>query len=175
MLNKDGLVDLTPYKTASVAVGSEADYKTAFDLRLILEPYALQQSVDLISDEEIAEMEEKLRQDHEQVRSVPEFYACDNEFHHMLYQHTNSKLLISTLDTIRTYTMRYYSRRFDVVLDAKKKLYQDNRFDPTRTIQDEIREHMTILEAVKKRDGALAAALLKEHISFSASMADGQQ
>ena len=56
MLNKDGLVDLTPYKTASVAVGTEEDYKTAFDLRLILEPYALRQSIDLISDEEIAAM-----------------------------------------------------------------------------------------------------------------------
>ena len=69
MLNKDGLVDLTPYKTASVAVGTEEDYKTAFDLRLILEPYALRQSINLISDEEIAAMEEKLQQDYEQVHT----------------------------------------------------------------------------------------------------------
>lgn len=174
MLNKDGLVDLTPYKTASVAVGTEEDYKTAFDLRLILEPYALRQSIDLISDEEIAATEEKLQQDYEQVHSVPDFYACDNEFHHMLYQHTNSKLLISTLDNVRAYTMRYYGRRFDVVLDAKKKLYQDSLFDPKRTIRDEIKEHMVILETVKKRDGDLAAALLKEHISFTASEVDAQ-
>ena len=153
---------------------TEEDYKTAFDLRLMLEPYALRQSIDLISDEEIAAMEEKLQQDYEQVHSVPDFYACDNEFHHMLYQHTNSKLLISTLDNVRAYTMRYYGRRFDVVLDAKKKLYQDSLFDPKRTIRDEIKEHMVILETVKKRDGDLAAALLKEHISFTASEVDAQ-
>ena len=33
---------------------------------------------------------------------------------------------------------------------------------------------MVILETVKKRDGDLAAALLKEHISFTASEVDAQ-
>ena len=88
----------------------------------------------------------------------------------MLYQHTNSKLLISTLDNVRAYTMRYYGRRFDVVLDAKKKLYQDSLFDPKRTIRDEIKEHMVILETVKKRDGDLAAALLKEEMENVVSL-----
>ena len=57
MLNKDGLVDLMPYKKASVAMGTDADYKAAFDLRLMLEPYALLQSIDMIPGSEIRAME----------------------------------------------------------------------------------------------------------------------
>ena len=62
----------------------------------------------------------------------------------------------------------------DAADEEKKKLYQDSLFDPKRTIRDEIKEHMVILETVKKRDGDLAAALLKEHISFTASEVDAQ-
>lgn len=169
MLSKDGLVDLMPYKKASVAAGTDADYKTAFDLRLMLEPYALLQSIDKIPASEIRAMELMLDRDCQQVVNVPDFYASDNIFHQMLYQYTDSKLLTSTLDQIRTYTMRYFTRRFDMIVEAKRLHYMDNSYDQIRTIQDEFREHYDILQAVKERDGQRAAALLKDHISMNSS------
>lgn len=169
MLNKDGLVDLMPYKKASVAMGTDADYKAAFDLRLMLEPYALLQSIDMIPGSEIRAMELMLQEDCQQVESVPDFYASDNAFHQMLYHHTNSKLLTSTLDNIRTYTMRYFARRFDMVVEAKRKHYMDKTYDQIRTIRDEFREHYEILQAVKQRDGRRAAELLREHISLNST------
>ena len=135
MLSKDGLVDLMPYKKASVAAGTDADYKTAFDLRLMLEPYALLQSIDKIPASEIRAMELMLDRDCQQVVNVPDFYASDNIFHQMLYQYTDSKLLTSTLDHIRTYTMRYFTRRFDMIVEAKRLHYMDNSYDQIRTLQ----------------------------------------
>ena len=103
------------------------------------------------------------------MESVPDFYASDNAFHQMLYHYTNSKLLTSTLDNIRTYTMRYFARRFDMVVEAKRKHYMDNTYDQIRTIRDEFREHHEILQAVKQRDGRRAAELLREHISLNST------
>lgn len=167
MLNKDGLVDLAPYKKASVAAGTDADYKAAFELRLMLEPYALQQSIDMIPDDVIDSMQDKLAQDREKVETVADFYTCDNEFHRFLYAYTNSKLLISTLDNVRTYTMRYFSRRFDMIVEAKRKHYMDSSYDNILTIRDELREHADILQAVKERNVDKATQLLKEHISVN--------
>ena len=169
MLNKDGLVELMPYKKAVVADGTQEDYDVAFDLRLMLEPYAIRHSVEAISDEEIAQMRLRLQSTYDNAGSVAEFYDCDNDFHHLLYRHVDSKLLISTLDTVRTYTMRYYTRRFDMIVAAKRKLYQDDSYDQQKTIRDETKEHMEILDAVAARDGAKAAQLLSNHISLTSN------
>jgi len=170
MLNKDGLVELMPYKKATVASGNEADYQVAFDLRLMLEPYALEHSVSSIPQEEIDAMRKTLMVAYDQAQNVTDYLDCDIAFHHMLYAYSDSKLLVSTLDNVRTYTMRYYARRFDMIVEAKRKLYQDQSFDHIRAIRDEIKEHLTILDVVQKRDGKMAAELLREHINADASL-----
>ncbi len=172
MLTKDGLVDLAPHKKASVAVGTDADYKVAFELRLMLEPYALQQSIGLIPKAEINAMQIKLEKDYGTVESITDFFACDNEFHQLLYRYTNSKLLIATLDNVRTYTMRYFARRFDMIVAAKRTQYRIPSYDQISTIRDELREHAEILESVVQRDGDTAVRRLKEHISVNIGYMD---
>ena len=165
LLNKDGLVDLMPYKKARVAVGTDEDYDVAFDLRVLMEPYALVASINDIPLKSIFEMRERLTKMYEHPGTISDFYDCDISFHSMMYSSSKSKLLISTLDAVRTYTVRYYSRRFEIIVKAKQKFYENDAFDESMTIKDETREHMVILDAVEKRDCVLAEKLLREHIS----------
>ena len=65
--------------------------------------------------------------------------------------------------------MRYYTRRFDMIVAAKRKFYQDDSYDQQKTSRDETKEHMEILDAVAARDGAKAAQLLSNHISLTSN------
>ncbi len=165
LLNKDGLVDLMPYKKAKVAEGSQADYDTAYDMRILLEPYALEKSIDAIPEEELAAMRERLQAMRAEPGTISDFFESDNAFHHMLYSHVDSKLLVSTLDSLRTYAVRYYTRRFYALVDRFRRLSGDPEASEGDTIRGEMEEHLAILDAVERRDCAEACRRLKEHIS----------
>ena len=165
LLNKDGLVELMPYKKAKVAEGTPADYGVAYDMRVMLEPYALDKSIAAIPEGEIVAMSTRLQKMYDEPGSISDFYECDTDFHHLLYSHVDSKMLVSTLDSIRTYTVRYYTQRFHVLVDRYRKLHNDPSISVEETIRFEMLEHMAILDAVEKRDAELACRLLREHIS----------
>ena len=165
MLNKDGLVELMPYKKAIVANGTEKDFEVTFALRTMLEPYALSQSIDAIPQKEIDEMRGFLQQMYQSPGTLEKFYDSDNMFHQFLYAYVDSKLLYSQLDNVRTYTVRYYAKRFEMILQNNRKSYPGGEIDINRTIREQTAEHLAILDAIDKRDRELATALLKKHIS----------
>ena len=89
----------------------------------------------------------------------------NNMFHQFLYAYVDSKLLYSQLDNVRTYTVRYYAKRFEMILQNNRKSYPGGEIDINRTIREQTAEHLAILDAIDKRDRELATALLKKHIS----------
>lgn len=165
MLSKDGLVELMPYKKAIVVEGADEDYNIAYDIRLMLEPYALSKSINNIPQEEIDEVREQLRFLYDNPTDLADFSDTDTMLHDMLYHHCDSKLIISTLDNVRTYTMRYYTKRFNTIIAAKKELLKRDDLDEATVVKAETAEHLAILDAVDARDGEKAASLLKDHIN----------
>lgn len=160
LLNKDGLVDMMPYKKARVAEGSLEDYKVAYDVRLMLEPYALERSIDLIPEDEIKGLRARMLAMYDNPTSISDFYDCDTAFHRMLYSHSESSLLTKTLDSLKTYTTRFYA-----YVNHEQKLMDDPWETTIETIRVETREHLLILEAVSRRNKEAACSLLREHIS----------
>lgn len=168
-LSKDGLVELIPYKKPIVADGTDEEYNEAFELRLMLEPYALIHAVDSIPDEEINEMMLLLEKMCKEPGTLTGFCDLDMSFHRILYSHASFKFLVSTVESLRFSTMRYYAKRFEDIVKEKRKMYQDESYTAERCIIEQTKEHITILEAVKQRDAQLAAMLLREHISDASS------
>lgn len=169
LLEKDGLVELMPYKRAIVANGTDIDYEVAFDLRIMLEPYALKHSALLIPKEALSEMRNILEDCYNHPDSVADFYDVDDQFHHMLYDYLDSKLMISTLNMVRVYTKRYYYRRFDMLVTGKKKQNHNDAFNEEMTIRDETMEHISILDAIEAGDVDKAVRLLEQHINMTSS------
>ena len=154
MLSKDGLVVLAPYKKATVAKGSPDDLGTVSDLRCFLEPYAAKTTVNDIPEAEIEEVSNLFDLVLEEPEDYRLYLDSDNKFHEMLYKHSKSELLISVLDNVRVYTMRFYT---EILEKMSEKVGSTEEAVKLTT-----KEHKEMLELVKKRDGeALADALLK--------------
>lgn len=165
MLSKDGLVELMPYKKAVVADGSEDDYNVAFDIRRMLEPYALENSIKDIPDEDIRHVRRILEELYANPTDLVDYLSSDNALHKILYDYCDSRLIITLLDTVRTYTMRYYAKRFDTIMSAQKERLGDDSLDEASVIKAETKEHLAILKAVEERDTDKAMQLLRDHIN----------
>jgi len=160
MLGKDGLVELMPYKKAIVANGCKEDYYAAFDMRMFLEPYSARLSVSLIPQEEITRVREQLQAVLNNPEDLSAYLDSDMVLHEMLYRHSPSKLLISIMDTIRTYTMRYYSQRLQSIAEVDG----DDSQNKSAAVKDQTLKHLTILDAAESRDADLVYELLYKHI-----------
>lgn len=154
MLSRDGLVILAPYKKAVVAQGSSEDLSTVSDLRCFLEPYAARASINRIPEAEIEDVAALL----DMVLQEPEdrrlYMDSDIKFHELIYKHSDSELLISVLDSVRVFTMRFYTEILENMANKVGGLEE--------AIRITTEEHKEMLELIRKRDGeALAEALLK--------------
>lgn len=156
LLNKDGLVDVEPYKKATVAAGNPADFNAAYDMREFLEPYAARTSLHNIPQEAIDSMRDLLNQVMDNPDQYPLYYKSDNQTHELLYRYSDSKLLVSTLDHLRVHIMRYYAQLLQGITE---------KFDSRSAgIQDETREHLELLDAIESGDAEQLEALVRDHI-----------
>ena len=154
MLSKDGLVVLAPYKKATVAKGSPADLNTVSDLRCFLEPYAARMTINNIPEAEIDEVSNLLDLVMEEPEDYRLYLDSDIRFHEILYKNSDSELLISVLDSVRVYTMRFYTEILEKMAAKVGSTEEAVRLTTA--------EHKAMLELIRKRDGeALADALLK--------------
>lgn len=156
MLSKDGLVILAPYKKAVVAQGSPEDLSTVSDLRCFLEPYAARTCINNIPEEVIDEVEVLLDAVLEEPEDYRLYLDSDIKFHEMIYKHSHSELLISVLDSVRVYTMRFYT---EILESMSAKVGSTEEAVRQTTI-----EHKKMLELVRKRDGDALADALLQHI-----------
>ncbi len=107
MLCSEGLVELPPHKQAIVAPWNEADYEMTGHLRMMIEPYAAEQSTNKIPQERI----DKMRKQLENVLVSPKdrlhiFIPIWNYMSCFIYI-WERKLLSDILNMIKTNNLRY--------------------------------------------------------------------
>jgi len=116
-------------------------------VRKWLEVSAISVIVDLISEEQVAEMEALLARWEEQAAAQVPTSDEDRAFHSMLYAPLRNQALVALLDV---FWLVFHSTAIrDVTTDR----------EPTTTLED----HRAILTAVKQRDPALATAQMRRH------------
>lgn len=149
-LELEGYVVMVPRKGAYVASMSAKDVADVFEIRTALEGLAAELAAERITEEELEELERKLHYVALRVEEgdLEKLVEADTEFHDLLYRASRNQRLVQIIGNLREQIQRFRAASLAT---------------PGR-MQETLEEHKKIVEAVAKRNGALARRLAEEHI-----------
>jgi DNA-binding GntR family transcriptional regulator len=149
-LAKDGLVVLSRYRGATVLKLEERDVREIYQLREAVEPLAVRLAVPQLTEAEISSMASLLGDAEEALTlgNWDKLSQCNRQFHGIFITRSGNKRLQQVLENLQ-------EQNRVIALLTWRTHGHDVR---------EQEEHLAILEAVRARDGELAAERLREHI-----------
>lgn len=149
-LELEGLVVNTPRKGAEVANISAEDLHDVLEVRRSLEALAIDLACDKITDEMLDELATNIEsfKNAMSTKAATEIASTDVGFHDIIYKSTGNKRLIQILNNLREQMYRY---RLEYIKDQEswKRL---------------MTEHITIYDAIKRRDKEAATEAILGHI-----------
>jgi DNA-binding GntR family transcriptional regulator len=157
VLRAEGLVDLVPNRGAAVRSFTEEDLLEIYRIRGLLESHAAELAAELCTPERLDALEDAQIQLRRMIaRGTPgEQAIADLAFHAALYRAAGSPLLQSMLDQVLAFTVSFRSS-YPATSDRS---------------QTALVEHAAIFDAIRERDGQLAARLMREHVASSCTYA----
>ncbi len=154
-LQSDGLVTSSYGRSAYVRGFSLEDIKNTYEVRALLETYAVRKSVPIIDDEAIAKLEEIVRETEDTLKQgdLVNFSKKNGQFHRELCRCCGNNYLLSLLDDI---AKQHHRIRIALAKHtyALAKTFSNNA----------LKDHWAIINAVRSRDPDLAANLVYEDI-----------
>ncbi|OZC63824.1 GntR family transcriptional regulator [Rhodococcus sp. 06-462-5] len=158
-LSSEGLIELDNHKNVRIAPMSAAEARQLFEVRLSLDPTAVELAADRRTDQDIADM----RAAAGRLLPVTQKWGEDalrahRDFHRALYLASHNDVLIRLLDDLWDKSDRY--RRIGLELPPGAE---------PRTVDHQ--EHFRILELVVAQDSQGAADLMRQHIVKSLTAA----
>jgi DNA-binding GntR family transcriptional regulator len=154
-LQKDGFVDIPPYRSAVVTGYSETDLREIYELRELLEGACARQAALHISADALAELAQIVRAS----------AACLSRGEAAPGKEEELAGLIQQFD-VALYAQSRNSRIDEMVGNIRGHVQRIGRLTtgiPGRLAKS-VAEHQTIYEAIAQRDGTAAEALMREHI-----------
>jgi GntR family transcriptional regulator, rspAB operon transcriptional repressor len=153
-LVSDGLVIQKPYKGFMVVSISVEEQKEIYKLRMALEGLAMQEAVKYITAQDLERMRElqPFTAPGEDAESIALAREINREFHMVPVLATGQNILIKILEQIWDLTLTYYLRA-DETSQGK---YQSKN--------DDLADHLNIIEALESRNGQLAREVMTKHI-----------
>jgi DNA-binding GntR family transcriptional regulator len=151
-LESEGLVNLIPNKGAVVTDIKAEDILNNWEMRQLLEPYAAEKSINLVTQNEI----DDLQRDIEKIKANPFdkdlYVASDNKLHETLYYHLPNTVLKDSIRRVHQMSIRI--RYFP---EVSKAMHQ-------KVVEEVLSEHLHIIEAFKVRDGERLIDSVKLHL-----------
>ncbi len=149
LLEGDGVIDIAPYRGAQVRVYRPDEVREAYLIRGHLEAAATGAAADFIDDDTLAQLERLIEQIDEVLASedVVAFSALNREFHELVF----SACPYPRLHELISNVWDGHVGLVTVLRLKKERLHRSNE------------EHRAIVEALRARDGDLAARLALEH------------
>jgi len=151
-LESDGLVTLIPNKGAVVTDIQEDDIRYNWEMRRLLEPYAAGQSVALIPEGEIALLEDEIRKLCNEPFDNDLYVDLDTKLHNMLYVYLSNGFLKDTIRRVHQMSVRI--RYFP---EGSAAMHE-------KAIDEVIREHLAILDAIRTREPRKVSEIVKTHL-----------
>ena len=145
ILEAEGLVELQPHRGAVVRSLGMEDVEEIYALRALLEEVATRKSVDKLTEEEIARLEQ-LTQIMKKSEGSEEFVNANIEFHSLLMKHCPWERLNTMIEKL----WNGFPQQTPTMLP--------------RQMEFSNQEHDEILKAVKNRDSKRASQLIAKHI-----------
>lgn len=133
---------------ASVIFSEKDSQMELFEMRRLIEPQLAYLAAERATAEEIAMMEQALVLQEEAVAKGETGTDVDKSFHYIMAKATKNKVLLRLTDSMR-----------DLLAESRDKYLQvEGR--PGKSIS----RHRQVLDAIKARDGELAAQIMLEHV-----------
>jgi DNA-binding GntR family transcriptional regulator len=150
-LAKEGLIEIRPYRGFFVRSFSRQETEDLYELRKVLECFAVELAVPQMSDRHIAGFEQLLNEAVEALHSgdMETYGARDRAFHETIAELSANAALIETLG------------RLALQIQVGRTIANESKEFAERAA----RERDDILDAFRKRDIARAKALMHTHIS----------
>jgi DNA-binding GntR family transcriptional regulator len=159
LLVSAGLAERVPYRGVRVREMSTRDVVEAYGLRLILEAAIAQEAARNISNDQLAVLENMLEEmkKHETLKDMPAERKLSREFHTLISEASRNELLI---------------KLYAIVANAFPDwlLYEALFRNPdllADSTANTLKEHISVVEALKQRDGLKAARKSIEHVMES--------
>jgi DNA-binding GntR family transcriptional regulator len=155
-LAQTGLVDFIHAKGATVHQLSFAEMQEVLEMRQVLEPLALKQSVPNLTSDDIKILEQLLATavKPQIQQNFSKLSEVNNRFHNILYSRAENLLLLKWLDD----------------LNDRRRLISVEGWKTENRSSQELKEHQAILQAIKQKDFVLAVKQLERHINNFANL-----
>jgi len=150
-LSKEGLIEIKPYRGFFVRSFSLKEMDGLYELRKVLECFAVELAVPHMSDHHIATFQHLLDSAVEALRrgDMQDYAKCDREFHEMIAELSDNAALIETLG------------RLALQIQIGRVIANESHV----FAEQAARERDDILTAFRRRDTRSAVALMHTHIS----------
>ena len=153
-LEQEGLITILPKKGLMVSGITEDDVHSMFEMRLLVEPYALREYGSAIPPEQL----EGFRQLMSAPDQIEDFCKADDDFHALLMSTLPNRYLRMSYDRITG-----LNTRFRIMTGKVSMINQDQAGA----------EHLRILDAALREDWGSAADALQEHLELARDKAEG--
>ena len=149
-LERDHLVRVVPKKGAFVRTLSHAEIRELYQLREALEALAIRLATPHVERAELEDFERRFRELRARRRQVtyPDVRALGEEFHRYLVKRAGNGRLMQTLEDIREQLHSVWT--LSIVAP--------------RRVPGLVREHLAVIEALKRGDGRRAERLMVDHV-----------
>ncbi len=129
---------------------SEKEIREVFETRQLIEAYVVESLVAELSGEDIHRLEQSLKLMVERAEAGDSlgFLEADREFHMTLVDRHGNRMLASIMDNIRNY----------ISIFGLKAIAHEGR------VQEVLREHSGILEALRQKDKKGAVRAMRDHL-----------
>jgi DNA-binding GntR family transcriptional regulator len=149
-LEKDGFVDVAPYRSAVVAGYSRADLREIYEVRELLEGLCAREAAVKITTEDLAKLGQIVRESAEALDAgaTERLASLLEDFDAVLYAQATNSRISAMLDNIRDHVTRI--GRLTVTIPGR--------------MGTSVSEHQLIFDAIVQRDSARAETLMRQHI-----------
>jgi DNA-binding GntR family transcriptional regulator len=149
-LEKDGFVQIPPYRSAVVAGYSHQDLREIYEVRELLEGFCAREAAVHISTEDLGTLTRVTRQSVAALNDgdAERLAALLDEFDVVLYAQAHNSRITAMVNNIRDHVTRI--GRLTVAIPGR--------------MQTSVREHQAIYEAIVQRDGVRAETAMRQHI-----------
>ncbi|MEE0945965.1 MAG: GntR family transcriptional regulator [Acutalibacteraceae bacterium] len=129
---------------------SRDDLRDIYEIRCEIEGLAAYKAAVRITDQEIEKLKEliDLQEFYSSKNDADHIKSVDNEFHYLIYRYSGSNALYTTL----------------MPLHKKIQKYRKSSVENVSRSKESYEEHKAILDALIKRDGALAKEKMALHV-----------
>lgn len=140
-LESEGLVELHAHRGATVRALSEAEISDLYELRIMVETFALRRTVAAVDDEQLIELDRAADQ-LDSLAGVTNWFEARQAFYRALYSIGNTPRVVSTIMQFRAEVGRYTSD----LADLRSATHRD------------------LLDRIRSKDPDLAASWLEAHL-----------